>query len=327
MKIREIVSKSGKVIEPLDRVDKNLPKYSRFREEKKKENGVTVFNNTTWDPDNSYVMGENDGPEKMRSPIVKYTSEELRRFVKNEDSKNFNILLTETLRNNYTGEGDRFVIQRFVNSMDSSDGKKKDSGGIFKKISSWFSKKKKEAVSISIFDLFEEVKLVSGKGRDFVERIEEYVELIDKAKRLGQKAHEEVLADRLIIHIYESILSCSDLNRYIELTDLGKLQEKCTRLLDLDYIKNFNRVIPDSVAKKKLWADELDVFDNYVILHYDPSGEAVKETKEEIKAKKDPILFGIIKGSNRLYYIDSWIDDYCDLTWDVVLEKIGEKKL
>lgn len=27
-------------------------------------------------------------------------------------------------------------------------------------------------------------------------------------------------------------------------------------------------------------------------------------------------MFGVIEGSTKLYYIDSWEDEYCDLTWD-----------
>ena len=29
---------------------------------------------------------------------------------------------------------------------------------------------------------------------------------------------------------------------------------------------------------------------------------------------------------DKLYYIDSWIDDLCDLTWDQVVEKLSEDK-
>jgi len=50
-------------------------------------------------------------------------------------------------------------------------------------------------------------------------------------------------------------------------------------------------------------------------------------TKEEIQKMKDPILFGMIKESNRLYFIDDWEDEYCDLTFDEIIDVIGENKL
>ncbi len=84
------------------------------------------------------------------------------------------------------------------------------------------------------------------------------------------------------------------------------------------------------MLKKKVLADNLQVFDNYVILYYDPTGKSFSLTEyekaEEERIKKDPILFGVIKDSDKLYYIDSWIDDLCDLTWDQVVEKLSEDK-
>ena len=49
-------------------------------------------------------------------------------------------------------------------------------------------------------------------------------------------------------------------------------------------------------------------------------------TEEEKRIKKDPILFGVIYGSNKLYYIADWVDEYCDLTWDQVVEKLEKDK-
>lgn len=37
--------------------------------------------------------------------------------------------------------------------------------------------------------------------------------------------------------------------------------------------------------------------------------------------RKDPILFGVIAGSNKLYFIGDWIDEYCDLRFDDVVKQ------
>ena len=42
---------------------------------------------------------------------------------------------------------------------------------------------------------------------------------------------------------------------------------------------------------------------------------------EEMKKRKDPILFGVIAGSNKLYFIGDWIDEYCDLRFDDVVKQ------
>ena len=101
----------------------------------------------------------------------------------------------------------------------------------------------------------------------------------------------------------------------------------------MDYIANYVRTIPLDIIKKKIEVDMLEVFDNYVILHYDPQGNAVEmtpaEKKKEVDKAKDPILFGVIAGSNKLYYIADWIDTTIadDLTWETMVENLGQDVL
>ena len=112
---------------------------------------------------------------------------------------------------------------------------------------------------------------------------------------------------------------------YIEEATLIKFALACERGLRLDWIKNFTRLIPRQGADIKCKLDKYAIFDNYVILHYDPKGEATKLTTEERKKKEDPILFGVISGSRRLYHIYSWKDEYCDLTFDQIASKYPEE--
>lgn len=197
------------------------------------------------------------------------------------------------------------------------------SGGINKK------QEKKEDDSIyefSVIDLFDNVKVISSREHEFKERLDAYMGLLQKAISMHQEAQIEKLISKLSVHIYESILAVSGYNHYITFENLINLQKKCKKQLDMDYVKNFVRIIPDEVVEKKILADELHVFDNYVILHYNPDGKSFELTEKEKEIKKDPILFGVINGSNKLYYIADWIDELCDLTWEQVVEKLGEDK-
>ena len=72
--------------------------------------------------------------------------------------------------------------------------------------------------------------------------------------------------------------------------------------------------------------NELEVFDNYVILYYDPEGIVYKETAHEEAKRRDPIIFGVIAGSKKLYYVADWIDEYCDLTLDAFVDSLGIEK-
>lgn len=42
---------------------------------------------------------------------------------------------------------------------------------------------------------------------------------------------------------------------------------------------------------------------------------------------KDPILFGVMEHSRKLYYIGDWKDEYCDLTLEDMFTSLGEKVL
>jgi hypothetical protein len=93
-------------------------------------------------------------------------------------------------------------------------------------------------------------------------------------------------------------------------------------------LKDFTRVIPKNVLIKK--EKVKDVFDDFVIYHYwNDEAEKNREKKQKIspaeKEKlRDPVLFGIIKETNRLYFIADWEDDFCDLTFSEMIEVIGK---
>ena len=73
-------------------------------------------------------------------------------------------------------------------------------------------------------------------------------------------------------------------------------------------------------------AEDLAVFDNYFVLHYDPT-EAKNIYYTSAPKPTDPILFVAIVGSNKLYFIADWIDEYCNLTYADILEKNIDYKL
>lgn len=137
------------------------------------------------------------------------------------------------------------------------------------------------------------------------------------------KAYSDVLR-------MELMLSASEFKKFLSEEDVVKFYHTITKnkksYLRLTYLKNFIRVIPDEIIALKKKADELKVFDNYVILHYDKEGNSSSDTNEEIEKKKDPILFGVILGSRKLYYIGDWIDEYCNLTLGEIIDKLGKEK-
>lgn len=184
-------------------------------------------------------------------------------------------------------------------------------------------KDKKKVKYISVFDFFKGIE-TNMKKIENIEEISKYYEnALNKAKEFGQKALEEKIMDMISVVKCEILLS--DEFKYVTEDQIIKLYEMTdtSKNLKLTWIKNFSRIIPDDVLKAKKDADAKLVFDNYVILHYDPENNGEIMTKKEIEKKKDPILFGVFNKSKKLYYIADWKDEYCDLTLDEMFEKIG----
>lgn len=95
----------------------------------------------------------------------------------------------------------------------------------------------------------------------------------------------------------------------------------------MNWMKNYLRVIPDNILEKKKMFDKWECFDNYVILHFDINDDSTQLTEKEIEKAKDPILFGVISGSRKLYFVGDWIDEYCDLTLDKFIKTLEQKKV
>jgi hypothetical protein len=203
-----------------------------------------------------------------------------------------------------------------------------------KKIDSKFSKfikkllKKTEAKSeISVIDFFTKVKLESKEGAEiYVDRVSKYLQAIHNAYAVGETALVEKLLSEMVANKYEALLASRGAYYAISEQRVVDFAKKTECGVELTYLKNFTRPIPQESINKVIKANEYEVFDNYVVMHYDPKGEHRAETKKEEAKRKDPIIFGVIAGSRKLYYITDWIDEYCDLTLDKFVDTLGTTK-
>lgn len=162
---------------------------------------------------------------------------------------------------------------------------------------------------------------------------------LDKLEKAAYQAIEngqEVLADKFIRELSretrESVLYAKGIRHFVERADVMKVKNniKGGHISDTLY-KDFTRVIPKDVIEKKKKVE--DCFDGFVIYHYYDKevekklAKKQKMTPDEERKMKDPILFGIIKETDRLYFIADWEDEYCDLTFDEIVDVVGENKL
>ena len=160
----------------------------------------------------------------------------------------------------------------------------------------------------------------------YKDRVSKYLTALHNATNIGQTALQEELVRGLITNRYESVLYAEGCYYAVTEDLVAKFASQCEKGLKLSYLKNFARPIPQEVIDKVAKMNELEVFDNYVVLYYDPEGKVYKETAYEEAKRRDPIIFGVIAGSKKLYYVADWIDEYCDLTLDAFVDALGIEK-
>jgi len=200
------------------------------------------------------------------------------------------------------------------------------------KLVNWLLRKPKVIVpvaKIGVIEFFTNLSKSYTELTPIADIATHYKNALLQANNMGQTALVEKLKNLIDVVRGEAHLIQMNLRKYVtekQVIDFYELVGE-DKNLKLTWIKNFGRIIPDEVYEIKKNVDERNVFDNYVILHYDPENNGEALTKAEIEKKKDPILFGVIKNSKKLYYVADWKDDYCELTLEEMFTKLGDKVL
>lgn len=189
----------------------------------------------------------------------------------------------------------------------------------------------------TIQEYFSNVKASVKELEIISSRAEGYERALAAAKASGQRALWEQLTDGLRAYRYESQMIAAGITKYVTEDDmilLYKLSPVTKRYaqrkigaLRLDWIRNYTRMIPPAILAKKQRADELGLFDNYCVLHFDPDGKSFELTNAQKQAKKDPILFGVLRGQKKLYIIGDWIDEICDFDLTALADALGKNAI
>lgn len=164
-------------------------------------------------------------------------------------------------------------------------------------------------------------------------RLNSRLKKVERAFNKAVESGQEALGQKLLIEIAretrESEMYAKGIRHFIEREDLIKYKTKIRKGHISDtLLKNYVRAIPEEVTKKRQKYD--DVFDDFVVFHYyeeeaeKKRAEKQKLSQREKDALRDPVLFGIIKETNRLYFIAEWDDELCDLSFDEMIDAIGK---
>lgn len=183
----------------------------------------------------------------------------------------------------------------------------------FDKIIDLFIERTKDPVETT----FEKIKNAKGELTEDISKMDEVItNLINRAAKNNQKALVDELLKKKQVLIGECVLVKNGYTEYVSEEKMLEFFLKCKKGVRIDFIRNYTGLIPFPVAEKKDELDKLMVFDNYCIAHYDPNMEVFKISEEDRAAqrRRDPILFGLIEGSRRLYYVADWVTDTDSLT-------------
>lgn len=319
-------------------IDKNLPKWKHIKEKQEKldeqalkdaeklleEGEETETDLEVLSIEKSNKIDEGLSQEISFQELSELSAEDFNLFVSKR-------IISQTYKNSYIGMENPWMGGE-KEQKESTNFIKKGIRQVVKYFKSYTdSSEEEEAVQFNAIEFFDEIKkLVKEQQPVYVNRIKPFMIALQQANDMGQKALSDKLVSEIFRNKYESLLYASNF-RYIVTEEQAvffiKRAEKGVRI---DYIKNFARPIPEEVQKKKKEADKLEIFDNYVIMHFDPELKSYKQTKaeeEELRRRRrDPIMFGVIYSHRLLYYITDWHDDYCDLTLDKFVEVAGLNK-
>lgn len=151
------------------------------------------------------------------------------------------------------------------------------------------------------------------------------LELINKYKITGQNSAikkcifhlDSVEREREIVKMgIDTFVYRDDIEFYI-----NDVASDVVKIIELE---RYEREIPDEIVD--MIANVKDKFDQLYIVFTDYTGKAERKVQIE-RRQKDPILFGVFLNRetrsviDRFYYLADWVDEYCDLTFDKMVNE------
>jgi hypothetical protein len=185
-------------------------------------------------------------------------------------------------------------------------------------------------VEVAMVDLLDHIELTSTP--ELSARMEKLKELEDGMRKAGQYKKADIVKQLRTIVAEESVVVASGFTNYVSEDTMIEFLRKSERGTMVDFLRYYDDEIPAEVIEKKVAADKLMVFDNYVVAHYSDlihkaatvaEKVSAREEKKQREKRRDPILFGLIKNSRKLYYICDWKTDTDDLTLEKIEKELG----
>jgi len=155
----------------------------------------------------------------------------------------------------------------------------------------------------------------------FIKLAEKYQKFgqIESMKKLCFLADTLVKEEKLIELGITTYVYKDTIEDYIE-----NVADKTVKIVELSrYMREVPDELIDTIEKTK------SLFDEFYVVFTDYTGKEERKVEKE-RRDKDPILFGVFKNqtnvADRFYFLGDWVDEFCDLTLDKLIEQYKEKK-
>lgn len=230
-----------------------------------------------------------------------------------------NFLVPIWRRNGYSNPRD------YERSMEESNKENHDKKKSFLSKLCEICKIGKKDADVAFKDIKESLRIPNTP--DMKESLKTVESLHKMLKESGQYVQAEKVENYARILTFELNLMNNGYLKYLTEKDIIDFMLKYTRGVSITFLRYFSDILPIDISKKKMEVDKLKIFDNYAVLYYDPNQEVFTwhEEEEQRRLARDPILFGMIDGSDKLYYICDWVYKDDDITMEKVEAIIGRQ--
>ncbi len=154
------------------------------------------------------------------------------------------------------------------------------------------------------------------------------------AKEAGQKNFLERLSFCYEVIIKEQKLLAHGTDRFVYKEDIKSFLDVVEPKNSIKIIElgRYPRAIPIENLKTIQEAKKLEIFDDFCVVFTDLTGQDYQtpEEKKFVAKNRDPIVFGYFKDNpsaiqhERFYFITDWEDEYCDLTFTKMIERMAD---
>lgn len=164
-------------------------------------------------------------------------------------------------------------------------------------------------------------KLLKDSYDSFLTLANKYQKLgqVESLKKLCFLADTLVKEEKLIEMGISTYVYKDTIEDYIT-----NVADNTVKIIELSrYMREIPDELVDTIEKTK------NIFDEFYVIFTDYTGKEERKVEKE-RREKDPILFGVFKNqtnvADRFYFLGDWVDEFCDITLDKMIEQYKEKK-